>query len=65
MVSGGLNVRNTGTGLRRRLAAWAERARESEAVRNEARGVCGALAGSKKGAGRVGRRRGREIRRRA
>jgi hypothetical protein len=34
-------------------------------VRNEARGERGALAGSKKGAGRVGGHRGRETRRRA
>jgi hypothetical protein len=34
-------------------------------VGNEARGECGALAGSKKGVGCVGGRRGRETRRRA
>jgi hypothetical protein len=39
--------------------------REDEAVRNKVRGMRGALAGSKKGAGRVGGCRGREIQRRA
>jgi hypothetical protein len=39
--------------------------REGEGVGNEARGECGALAGSKKGVGCVGGRRGRETRRRA
>jgi hypothetical protein len=38
-------------------------AREGEAVRNEARGVHGHWRGSKKGAERVGGRRGQEIRR--
>ena len=40
-------------------------AREGEAARNEVRVCAGHWRGSKKGAGRVGGRRGREIRRRA
>jgi hypothetical protein len=57
-------ARNAGAGLRRWLAAWAERERvKSSEMR---RGVCvGHWWGSKKGAGRVGGRRGRVIRRRA
>jgi hypothetical protein len=56
---------NVGAGLRRRLAAWAERERGRGYVKR-GEGVCaGHWRGSKKGAGRVGGRRGREIRRRA
>jgi hypothetical protein len=56
---------NTGAGLQRRLAVWAERERGVKLCELR-RGVCaGHWRGSKKGDGRVGGRRGREIRRRA
>jgi hypothetical protein len=57
-------VGNAGAGLRWRLAAWAERERVK--LCEMRRGAsAGHWWGSKKGAGRVGGRRGRETRRRA
>jgi hypothetical protein len=53
-----------GAGLWRHLAAWAERER-GRCCAKRGRGASAGTGGSKKGAGRVGRRRGREIWRRA
>jgi hypothetical protein len=57
-------VGNTGAGLRR-LLGRGQSAREGGATRNEAGVSAGHWRGSKKGDGRVGGRRGREIQRRA
>jgi hypothetical protein len=54
----GTRARVSGGGWRR-----GQSVREGEAVRNDARGVHEAPAGSKKRAGRVGGRRGRETER--